>query len=293
MNKIIPRLFTFIVGVPLFVGLVFFKFMHHLPLHLIIVLFATLGANELHNIFSVNFKTQPKTLVVILSMLTTLAASICAVFDLPSISPAFESLMNYTFMGAIMVCLAFEVFSMKTFENSNSRLVTSAFIILYCGFFTAFLARMTMGNHSTLILATFLAMVFFCDSAAWFFGNLFGKNNKGFIKASPNKSIAGFCGGFLGSILIGILAHYAAYKLFNDSEVFGGESEFSIVKAVVLGFLTAFAAIIGDLVESVFKRSSGVKDSGHLIPGRGGMLDSLDSIVFAAPVYYLAYTLLF
>lgn len=296
MNKVIPRLFTFIVGVPLFVGLVFFDFKHHLPLHVMIALVSALAANEMHGIFSTKFSTQPKSLVVSMSLLTALAASVCAVFSLNEISPAFESLMNYTFMGAIMACLAFEVFAPKSFEGSNARLATSAFTILYCGFFLAFIARMTMGEHSTLVLATFLAMVFFCDSAAWLFGNLFGKGNKGFVRASPNKSIAGFCGGFAGSVLIGILAHFAAIHLFVDGrffETFGTDSGEFLVKSVVLGIFTAAGAIVGDLVESVFKRSSGVKDSGHLIPGRGGMLDSLDSIVFAAPVYYLAYTILF
>lgn len=289
IGKVIPRLLTFIVGVPLFVGLVFFDIYHHLPLHLVLIIVSALAANEMHNMFSVKFNQQPKLFVIGMTVLTTLSASVCAIFDLPSIHPAFESLMNYVFMGAIMISLSWEVIVSKTFEKSNSSLVTASFTILYCGFFTAFLARMTMIEHSQMILAVYLSMVFFCDSAAWLFGNLFGKNNKGFVKASPNKSIAGFCGGFVGSVLIGILAHF--YWL-SDS-IFGEDSTNGIVKVIILAVFTAFGAIIGDLVESVFKRSSGVKDSGHLIPGRGGMLDSLDSVVFAAPIYYLSYTLLF
>ena len=291
MNKVLPRLFTFFVGVPLFIGLVFFDVLHHLPLHVVIVLFSTLVANEMNNLLSTKFKTQPKMLVIPMTMLTTLSAALSAILfsNSPESQTVSNALMNYVFMGTIMVCLSYEVFSLKTFEDSNSRIVTSAFTILYCGFFTAFISRMTAIEHSQMILAVYLGMVFFCDSLAWFFGNLFGKNNKGFVKASPNKSIAGFCGGFFGSVLIGVIAHF--YWL--DDSIFGEDSAAGIVKVVALGLLTAFAAIVGDLVESVFKRSAGIKDSGHLIPGRGGMLDSLDSIVFAAPVYYLAYTLLF
>lgn len=292
MNKVLPRLFTFIVGVPLFIGLVSCDVFHHLPLHIILLLTSTLAANEMHNIFSVNFKLQPKFLVISMCVLTTIVASVCAIFELPLINRAFESMMNYTFMGAIMFCLAWEVFSSKTFENSNSHLITSAFTILYCGFFNAFIARMTLVPHSKVILAVFLAMVFFCDSAAWLFGNLFGKNNKGFIKASPNKSIAGFCGGFIGTIAIGLLAHYLCLNNQTEMNAFGASTTFGIIKVIMVSVFTASAAIIGDLVESVFKRSSGVKDSGHLVPGRGGMLDCLDSILFAAPVYYLSYTLL-
>ncbi|MBR1714535.1 MAG: CDP-archaeol synthase [Treponema sp.] len=291
MNKVLPRLFTFFVGVPLFIGLVFFDVLHHLPLHVVIVLFSTLAANEMNNLLSTKFKTQPKMLVIPMTMLTTLSAALSAILfsNSPESQTVSNALMNYVFMGTIMVCLSYEVFSLKTFEDSNSRIVTSAFTILYCGFFTAFISRMTAIEHSQMILSVYLGMVFFCDSLAWFFGNLFGKNNKGFVKASPNKSIAGFCGGFFGSVLIGVIAHF--YWL--EDSIFGEDSTSGIVKVVALGLLTAFAAIVGDLVESVFKRSAGIKDSGHLIPGRGGMLDSLDSIVFAAPVYYLAYTLLF
>ena len=126
-------------------------------------------------------------------------------------------------------------------------------------------------------------MVFFCDSFAWFFGVLFGKNNKGLIKASPNKSIAGFCGGIFGSVLSGVMCWY----LWND--LFTGTSEKTVNIWVLagLGFVMSFCSILGDLVESVFKRSADCKDSGSIIPGRGGVLDSIDSIVFTAPVFFM------
>ena len=59
---------------------------------------------------------------------------------------------------------------------------------------------------------------------------------------------------------------------------------------VLLGLAIAFSAIVGDLAESVIKRATGAKDSGRLIPGRGGLLDSIDSIIMAAPVYYVLIT---
>ncbi|MCI7397280.1 MAG: phosphatidate cytidylyltransferase, partial [Spirochaetia bacterium] len=61
----------------------------------------------------------------------------------------------------------------------------------------------------------------------------------------------------------------------------------------VTGILIAFSSIVGDLAESVFKRSADVKDSGHIIPGRGGVLDSIDSIVMSAPVFYLLFSIFF
>ena len=111
---------------------------------------------------------------------------------------------------------------------------------------------------------------------------LFGKNNRGYIKASPNKSIAGFIGGIAGSILSGLLGIYIWPEIFIGS----------ILKIIILGIIVAIAAIAGDLAESVFKRSAGWKDSGRVIPGRGGILDSIDSILMAAPVFYI-FTILF
>ncbi len=60
-----------------------------------------------------------------------------------------------------------------------------------------------------------------------------------------------------------------------------------------IGLFTSLAAIAGDLIESVLKRACQVKDSGRLIPGRGGVLDSIDSILIAAPIFYISYTFLF
>ena len=78
------------------------------------------------------------------------------------------------------------------------------------------------------------------------------------------------------------------YISYHDESFF-----FSMYSNLILGFVTSLSAIIGDLIESVFKRSCQVKDSGSLIPGRGGILDSIDSIVIAAPIFYIGYNFLF
>ena len=132
-------------------------------------------------------------------------------------------------------------------------------------------------------LSPFLIMVFFTDSVAWFFGVLFGKSTRGFVKASPNKSLVGFMGGLLGAAAAGVLGYFIWQDFFE-----GG-----LVKLIITGVLIAFSSIVGDLAESVFKRSAGIKDSGNIIPGRGGMLDSLDSIVMSAPIFYILFSIFF
>ena len=81
----------------------------------------------------------------------------------------------------------------------------------------------------------------------------------------------------------------ALVSRFLWPEVFFG----SVLKSVLVGILIATAGIIGDLVESVIKRCVGVKDSGVIMPGRGGLLDSIDSILFASPIFYMLIFLLF
>jgi phosphatidate cytidylyltransferase len=110
-----------------------------------------------------------------------------------------------------------------------------------------------------------------------------GKGNRGFIKVSPNKSIIGFIGGIFGSILIALLTQYFFPEILPGP----------YYKGVILGFVVSIFAITGDLVESLLKRSADCKDSGNVIMGRGGILDSIDSLLFVAPVFYIMLEIIF
>ena len=277
MNKVLQRLLVFFIGLPLIICLVYFNQFHHITFHILAFAASLLAASELYHLLSAKFSLQTRPLVIITTVIPVFICAICAFFEKNI------SFVDYSFVFVILFCMAFEVLSASTFENSASHLLTSVFIILYAGYLPSFISRMTIHEHSREFIAFFFLMVCMCDSIAWFFGVLFGKNNKGFIKASPNKSIAGFFGGFAGTMLTGTIAHYIFPEVFSGS----------LAKILVLSFFIAFVAIIGDLVESVIKRSVEIKDSGTLIPGRGGVLDSIDSILFVAPVYYFGINFLF
>ncbi|MGI5057903.1 phosphatidate cytidylyltransferase [Treponema pectinovorum] len=273
-SKVISRLCIFFIGIPVIIALIVLNQFNHLALHAVITMAAILASSEFYHILSHNFKLQKKYIIIPLTCFIHLVMFARAIF-------VFDfSFVYFSYIASLLLCLTIEVIFSKTFEDSNHRIASSFLILTYIGLLFTFLSRMTFFEHSRQILITFFTMVFFCDSLAWFFGVLFGKNNKGFIKASPNKSIAGFCGGIFGSILSGVLC----YHLWSD--IFTG----SILKIILLGVLISLTSIIGDLVESVFKRSSQCKDSGSIIPGRGGILDSIDSIIFSAPVFYFAIT---
>ncbi len=126
-----------------------------------------------------------------------------------------------------------------------------------------------------------LLFIFVCiwvnDSGAYIFGVKFGKRRL-FPAVSPKKSWEGFWGGLLLVFIAVIVLTY-----FDDS--FGLEW----YQALFFGLLISVASTWGDLFESMLKRSAGVKDSGKLIPGHGGILDRLDSFMFAAPAVLLIY----
>ena len=122
-------------------------------------------------------------------------------------------------------------------------------------------------------LILLLAIIMLCDSVAFFLGSAFGRRPLA-PGLSPGKTIEGGAGGLAGGIL-GALAVWAA-----------GLPGVPAWHAALLGFVVAILGMLGDLLESLLKRWAGVKDSGRLFPGHGGMLDRLDSLLFGAPVLY-------
>ncbi len=123
----------------------------------------------------------------------------------------------------------------------------------------------------------FIAITKFSDLGAYVIGSLIGKH-KMIPRISPGKTWEGFGGAVVVSTLVSVGFAYFAGSLLEGM---------TLKHAVVLGVLLSTAAVIGDLIESIFKREAGVKDSGRFFPGIGGMLDLLDSILFNAPLMYL------
>jgi len=277
MPKLVQRLLIFFIGIPLVIGLVFLPFFHRLPFHIAVCTFSFIGSLELYDMFSKNSPLLPKPLVVFLNLLIPVSTYVCICFSLPF------GIVTAVFVAGACILMTYNALTATSFEHSNTAVSLSVSILLYTGYLITFISRMTVYEHGSFYIAAFLWMTFICDSVAWLFGMLLGKNNRGVIAASPNKSIAGFAGGYVGCILASLIAQAALPHIFPGS----------LWKSVLFGVLVASAAIVGDLAESVFKRSANVKDSGGIMPGRGGVLDSIDSLLFAAPVFYLSLRLLY
>ncbi len=154
--------------------------------------------------------------------------------------------------------------------------------VLYIGWFLGyFVALRGLGGsafsagRNWVFLAIFTS--FGCDSAAYFIGSAFGKHKLA-PSISPGKTWEGALGGLLGAAAVSLL-----FLLNTPLKV---SSYLNWWQLIIVALLVSVFGQVGDLVESLFKRNTGVKDSGGVFPGHGGMLDRLDSLVFAALVVY-------
>lgn len=158
---------------------------------------------------------------------------------------------------------------------------TTLFGLMYVPWLLNFIQKINffpgIGDHGKYYVLYFMLVTKLSDTGAYAVGSLIGKH-KMIPRISPGKTWEGFGGA--------IVVSTAASMAF--SHFFAGQMPgMTLLHAVVLGILLSSTAVIGDLIESLFKREAGVKDSGSLFPGIGGILDLLDSLLFNAPIMYL------
>ena len=197
----------FVVGLPLVISSVYFlPYQHFLILHLEIFAVTALSIIEIRTMFSRKIAVYSTPIVLLAGMIIPVAVYL---FMFGLFSRVEMVLIGIGALYFIFFVEAFYSFS-KPFEKSIQRVCSAVFMIFYPGFLIVFLSAMTRWTSASNIIAVFLLMVFSCDSLAWLFGVLFGKGNRGFVPASPNKSIVGFIGGLIASTAVGFLA----FKLF-------------------------------------------------------------------------------
>lgn len=188
----------------------------------------------------------------ILILLATLLVSVKAIFFLfDKKNKPVDSLSKYVYLIGYLILPFVLITKIPFVENSyNPNIILSIFILIWVNDTFAFLVGKTFGKH------------------------------KLFEKVSPKKTIEGFVGGFIFSIVAGIIL--AQFLMLQ-----------SYIHWVFIAVLASVFGTLGDLVESKFKRIANVKDSGNIMPGHGGVLDRLDSIIFVAPIVFLFYQILY
>jgi phosphatidate cytidylyltransferase len=161
-----------------------------------------------------------------------------------------------------------------------------AFILNLCFRWTPTAWNEPLSPTARALVIYLVVVVKFSDIGAYVVGSLIGRH-KLFPRISPGKTWEGVLGGFL----TGVLASVVLFWLWRTPDAIPAAAAFgrltlSLADALWLGALLAAIGVFGDLIESLMKRSAGLKDSGCLFPGMGGMLDVMDSLLFAAPALY-------
>ncbi len=181
-------------------------------------------------------------------------------------------------------CIIFLFYdNIKKISTSSKYLYLIGYIILPFVFIT----KISFGvkNYNPKIIIGLFILIWTNDTFAYIVGKSIGKH-KLLERISPKKTIEGFIGG----IVFAVFAGYLISKLYiKASPKF---SEKSIVIWCIIALIVGIIGTIGDLIESKFKRIAGVKDSGKIMPGHGGILDRLDSVIFVAPFVFLFYQIL-
>lgn len=188
-----------------------------------------------------------------------------------------QSYAVFIILGITIISSSFLIYKLLakkeiSFSDDRSK---SGLLIRYVIFSMIFLVLLPIykGNYNPNLMIAILVMIWVNDSFAFLVGKNFGKR-KLFVSVSPKKTVEGF----LGGLAFALLAGYIISRFNND---------FTIFNWLIIAFIVSVIGTIGDLVESKFKRQANIKDSGNIMPGHGGILDRLDSLLFAAPFVYL------
>jgi len=178
-----------------------------------------------------------------------------------------------------LVILSLLLFQLFFHQNLQDTLVDTSVIllgVLYVGWLLGHLVLLRGLSHGRSFIFFLLLVTWAGDAGAYYFGKTMGRR-KLYVGVSPNKTVAGAIGGWIVSLASALGSKFLFLPML------------SVKDALLLGALLGIVGQIGDLAESMIKRSAGVKDSGSLVPSHGGLLDKVDSLAFNAPVlfYYL------
>lgn len=214
--------------------------------------------------------------------LRTIFDGLAAIYLILVISSGYSILDTFVALTVYCVYLCY-IFVRALYDKTNNPILNIAKILLGQVYIAAPLAlASSLANSSTdsWFVFTILVCIWANDTGAFIFGSRFGKRRL-FPRLSPKKSWEGFLGGVSCSAVVAVVI-----SLWENS--FSMDYKF-IITTIALGVVVSISATWGDLFESMLKRQAGVKDSGHIIPGHGGILDRIDSLLFAVPMVSLAY----
>ena len=282
LNVFFSRALTTIVLWVLIALAVYFE--KSIILSSIIIILGVLGIHEFFNMLGIKetpaFKTV-KRLALLLTLFYLVLVNICyAGFW------GLEASVLDTGFVALFIILTTVVLLFYSIDSSRTKdlFFGSIFGFLYIAVLISFLIRilyiemdLSKQHHGAYYIIFLLIVTKFSDMGAYIVGTLIGKN-KMIPHISPGKTWEGFLFGCLTFAVVGGAIFYA---IFSEKMI-----RLEWIEVLLLGLILAPVAAIGDLAESILKRSLKTKDSGSFLPGIGGVLDLIDSVLFTAPVLY-------
>lgn len=255
------RELTALVGVPFTVWVVGWS--HTLVFDAVIAAVALLALQEFLAFGSRKGYDMP----VMLCMVITLFIIAAFVFESVSV----EMGMFVT----LLVIPASYVFGKSSVEDALPSSAVAVLATMYVGMLTGSLIRLRNDFPVGPRLVFFLMLVVWLgDTGAYYVGRKFGRHKLS-PRISPKKTVEGLIGGILASVITAVVIHFTFFP------------QFPLGHAIIVAVVLSISGVIGDLAESLWKRSAAVKDSGTLLPGHGGFLDRLDSVLFTAPILYV------
>jgi phosphatidate cytidylyltransferase len=194
-------------------------------------------------------------------------------------TPARVNDFETSFLIVFVLGLCIRQFVSRSNTAGILAISVTLFGLMYVPWLLNFIQKINFfpGVNGPFYVLYFILVTKFSDTGAYAVGSLFGKH-KMIPRISPGKTWEGFAGAILVSTAASVtFAHLAGDRLYG----------MNWIHAVILGVILSISAVVGDLIESLFKREAGVKDSGTHFPGIGGILDLLDSLLFNAPLMYV------
>ncbi len=256
---------------------------------LIIAVYEFCNLIQINKVFPILFATALYTIVTLVSHYNKITTdTINQTFDTD-----LEIVINIQQLDVVLLVVALVV-SIKCilflFYDNIQKISTSSKYLYLLGYIIlpfVFITKISFGinDYNPKIIIGLFILIWTNDTFAYIVGKSIGRT-KLFEKISPKKTIEGFLGGILFAILAGYLI--SKYYIKANPEF----SDRSILIWTSIAVIVGIAGTIGDLIESKFKRIAGVKDSGNIMPGHGGILDRLDSVIFVAPIIFLFYQIL-
>lgn len=264
MSEVLKRTLSGIVYILLLIGALLFSEQSFL---LLFTLFFLIAINEFCNLYNVK----------------KMYGYIVALFFASSLYFIHNSPLNSLFLIVLpfSIYLIYDLFKID-FTNTHGLPKQLMHMIGYVVVPFLIITQLPFNNkvYQPNLLICIFVLVWCNDTFAYICGRLFGKH-KLYEKISPKKTIEGFVGGL-------IFTEIAAFLIY----IYLPGQDFSLLFWLVVGLTISAMGTLGDLIESKYKRQANVKDSGSIMPGHGGILDRLDSILFAAPFLFLIYKII-